>query len=116
MVIGAGATGTAFFDELVHSDQEVTVILVDKRAKPGGHWVNAHVFVRLPQPEAWYGVNSKALGTEGTDLATNSQILEYYELIMDTFNLTGRVSYFPQWEYMGDGRFKSLLQEDLECR
>ena len=31
-------TGMAFVDELINLDQDLTVILVDKRAQPGGHW------------------------------------------------------------------------------
>jgi hypothetical protein len=31
-------TGMAFVDELIHLNQDLTVILVDKRAQPGGHW------------------------------------------------------------------------------
>ena len=53
LVIGAGATGMAFADELIHSSRNIKVIMVDKRAKPGGHWVDAYPFVRLHQPAAW---------------------------------------------------------------
>ena len=114
LVIGAGATGMAFVDELIHSSRNLKVVLVDKRAKPGGHWNDAYSFVRLHAPAAWYGVNSRALGSGGADLATKAQILAYYELVMDDLISTGRLSYFPQCEYQGEGKFKSLLQEGLE--
>ena len=32
-----------------------------RRAKPGGHWMDAYEFVRLHQPAAYYGVNSRPL-------------------------------------------------------
>ena len=35
LVIGAGASAMAFVDELVNASEELTVVLVDKRAKPG---------------------------------------------------------------------------------
>ena len=35
LVIGAGASAMAFVDELVNSSKKLTVVLVDKRAKPG---------------------------------------------------------------------------------
>ena len=35
LVVGAGASAMAFVDELVNSSKELTVVLVDKRAKPG---------------------------------------------------------------------------------
>ena len=61
---GAGAVGMAFLDEMVHSSNE-KVVVVDRRAKPGGHWVDASDFVKLHQPAAFYGVNSRSLGDGG---------------------------------------------------
>jgi len=115
LVIGAGATGIAFVDEILWMSRgkNVKVILVDKRAKPGGHWVDSYSFVRLHQPAAWYGVNSRALGIGGADLSSKAQILSYYELVIEDFISSGRFSYFPQCEYLGDGNFRSLLDENL---
>jgi cation diffusion facilitator CzcD-associated flavoprotein CzcO len=114
LVIGSGATGMAFVDELVHNNRNIKVILVDKRAKPGGHWVDAYPFVRLHQPAAWYGVNSRTLGSGGQDLATKAQILAYYELVMEDLKSTGRLTYFPQCDYLGECKFKSLIDDNLE--
>jgi len=80
LVIGAGASAMAFVDELIHNSKELTVVMMDKRAKPGGHWNDAYDFVRLHQPAALYGVNSKRLGIGGEDLASKAQILSYYEV------------------------------------
>ena len=113
LIIGAGATGLAFIDELIHGSRDIKAVLVDKRAKPGGHWVDAYSFVRLHQPAAWYGVNSKVLGNGGADLASKSQILAYYELVVDDLKATGRLSYYPQCEYLGNGKFKSLLDDGI---
>ena len=74
LVVGAGATSMAFVDELVHSSTQITVVLVDKRAKPGGHWTDSYDFVRLHQPAAFYGVNSRALGRGGPDLCSKAQV------------------------------------------
>lgn len=58
LVVGAGASGMALTDTLVaHSDAEV--MLVDRRHRPGGHWLDAYAFVRLHQPSAYYGVESR---------------------------------------------------------
>ena len=114
LVIGAGATGMAFVDEMIHGSDNIKIVLVDKRAKPGGHWVDAYPFVRLHQPAAWYGVNSKPLGSGGADLSSKAQILAYYELIIDDLVTTGRLTYLPQCEYQGKGQVKSLLDEDIE--
>ena len=113
LVIGSGATGMAFVDEIIHNSRNIKVIPVDKRAKPGGHWVDAYPFVRLHQPAAWYGVNSKSLGNGGADLASKAQILAYYEQVIDELKSTGRLSYYPQCEYQGNGKFRSLLDENV---
>ena len=62
LIIGAGAMGMAFLDELIHSSTH-RAIIVDTRSKPGGHWNNAYKFVRLHQPALFYGVNSTKLGS-----------------------------------------------------
>ena len=71
LIIGSGAMGMAFVDEMLHGsakhgkNQNTEFIIIDKHAKPGGHWNDAYQFVTLHQPAAYYGVNSKILG-EGT--------------------------------------------------
>ena len=114
LVIGSGATGMAFVDEIIHKSQDIKVILVDRRAKPGGHWVDAYDFVRLHAPAAWYGVNSKPLGSGGADLTSKAQILAYFELVMAELQSTGRLTYLSQCDYLGDGKIKSLLDEEIE--
>ena len=114
LVIGSGATGMAFVDEIIHKSQNIKVVLVDKRANPGGHWVDAYDFVRLHAPAAWYGVNSRPLGSGGADLTSKAQILAYYELVLEELLSTGRLTYLSQCNYLGDGKIKSLLDEDIE--
>ena len=114
LVIGAGATGLAFVDELIHGSKNIKVVLVDKRAKPGGHWVDAYSFVRLYQPAAWYGVSSEKLGIGGPDLVSKSQILAYYELVVEKLVSTNRVKFFWQCEYREEGKIVSLVEDGLE--
>jgi len=119
LVIGAGAAGMAFTDALLaHSDATVTI--VDRRHAPGGHWIDAYPFVRLHQPSALYGVSSVPLGQNAIDAAgTNAgfyelagadEIRAYYDHVMQRHFLpSGRVSYFPNCDYAGDGRVVSGL-------
>ena len=66
LVKGCGATAMAFVDVML-KETDAHVILVDRRAAPGGHWNDAYPFVRLHQPSACYGVASRALGHDRTD-------------------------------------------------
>jgi hypothetical protein len=119
LVIGAGASGLAFVDTLI-SESDATVIIIDNRHKPGGHWVDTYSFVTLHQPSSFYGVNSKELSKGKIDhtglnqglneLATGAEVQAYYDNVMrDTLLPSGRVQYFPLCEYLGEGRVKHLI-------
>ena len=119
LIIGGGAMGMAFADVLVH-ETDARVAIVDRQDKPGGHWLHAYPFVRLHQPSSFYGVNSRELGSGRTDavggnrglreLASKGEILDYFESVLRHDMLpTGRVQYFPQCEYLGEGRFRSRV-------
>jgi len=51
VIIGAGAVAMAFADTLL-SDSDADMIIVDRRAKPGGHWNDAYPFLRLHSPSS----------------------------------------------------------------
>lgn len=122
LVVGAGAMGMAFVDTLI-TETDATVVLVDRNDQPGGHWINAYPYVRLHQPSAYYGVNSRPLGSDSLDvsgwnegfyeLASGSEVCAYYEAVMRRELLpSGRVSYFPMSEYLGDNHFRTLAGDD----
>ena len=73
LISGAGAMGMAFADVILH-ESDKTIALVDRRAAPGGHWNDAYPFVRLHQPSAFYGVNSRALGDDLIDKVGHSAV------------------------------------------
>jgi hypothetical protein len=118
IVVGSGAMGMAFTDVLL-TETDATVILIDRHHRPGGHWNDAYPFVRLHQPSAFYGVNSRVLGSGVKDkvgwnadlyeLASGAEVCAYFDQVMQQqFAPSGRVRYFPRCEYLGDGRFVSL--------
>ena len=122
LVVGAGAMGMAFTDTLV-AESDAEVVVVDRGHAPGGHWTRAYPFVRLHQPSAYYGVNSRGLGSDSIDrlgwneglyeLATVGEICAYFDRVMQQDLLpSGQVSYFPMAEYLGEGRFRTLDGSD----
>ena len=38
LIIGAGALGMGFLDEIIRNSEDIEAIIVDIRDKPGGHW------------------------------------------------------------------------------
>ena len=121
LVVGAGALGMAFVDSLIeHSDADV--VMVERRHRPGGHWLDAYPFVQLHQPSRYYGVDSTPLGQdrlepEGTDTdfyerASGAEICGYFDdLMRHRFLTSGRVRFFPMCDYLGDRRFRSRVTD-----
>lgn len=127
LVVGAGAAGMAFTDALIdHAD--VTVVMVDRRHAVGGHWLDAYPFVRLHQASSFYGVASTLLGDGRIqkggpeaglhERATAPEICAYYARVLRERMLgSGRVSFYPSCDYVGEGQFVSRLSgERYEVR
>ena len=118
LIAGAGAIGMAFADVIL-TETDASMVIIDRHHKPGGHWNVAYPFVTLHQPSAYYGISSKQLGTgeldktglnKGlADLASGAEILAYYdEVLRHQFLPSGRVQFFGMSDYEGDGVFRSL--------
>jgi hypothetical protein len=112
LVVGAGASGMAFTDALV-AESEADVLLVDRRHRPGGHWLDAYPFVRLHQPSAYYGVSSRTLGRDRIDgfgpnagfyeRASAAEICDYFGRVLDESLLpSGRVRFLGMTDYRGE--------------
>lgn len=123
LVIGAGASGMIFVDELLtHTNADI--IMVDRQARPGGHWNHAYPFVRLHQPSAFYGAGSLPLGAnriESSGLnaglyeqARGIEVAAYFDRLMhERFLPSGRVRFMAATDYEGEtengGRLRSRL-------
>ncbi len=122
LVVGAGAMGMAFADVLL-TDTDTKIAIVDRYGSPGGHWTRAYPFVRLHQPSAFYGVNSRPLGSDVKDavggnaglyeLASGAEVVAYFDQVMNQqFLPSGRVQYFPMCEYAEGGSIVSLVSKE----
>ncbi len=122
LIVGSGAMGMAFADVIL-TETDNHIIIVDRLPKPGGHWNMAYSFVTLHQPAFYYGVSSTELSNglkdkaglnEGLyELASGARINAYFDEVMNNrFLQSGRVQYFPMCEYLGDGKFKSILTDE----
>ena len=118
LIVGSGAMGMAFADTLL-TESDADMVIVDRHAKPGGHWNVAYPFVRLHQPSSFFGVASRELSrfekdkvgfNKGLyDLASGAEVSAYFDDVMQqTLLPSGRVRYFPMSDYQGDGVFTSL--------
>jgi hypothetical protein len=119
LIVGSGAVGMAFADILL-TESDASIVIVDKHHKPGGHWNVAYPFVTLHQPSAFYGVSSRELSGGNIDkvglnkglneLASGAEVSAYFDNVMrEQFIPSGRVKYFPMCDYKGNGLFESML-------
>ena len=119
LIVGSGAVGMAFADILL-TESDANIIIVDRFHKPGGHWNVAYPFVTLHQPSSFYGVSSRELSKGCIDqvglnkglneLASGAEVSAYFDDVMhEQFLPSGRVKYFPMCDYKGDGKFVSSL-------
>ena len=127
LIIGSGAVGMAFADVLL-AETDANIIIVDRYAKPGGHWNVAYPFVTLHQPSQFYGVSSKELSkgrkdktgwNKGLyDLASGAEVSAYFDEVMKhQFLPSGRVQYFPLCDYKGNYKFTSMMSgEEYEVK
>ncbi len=122
LVVGAGAAGMAFADALI-DNADVNVAIIDRRHGAGGHWLDAYPFVQLHQASPFYGVASMLLGDgriqkSGPEAgwyerAFSSEVCAYYVRALARLNDSGQVRFYPNCEYLGDGRFASLVSGEL---
>jgi hypothetical protein len=112
LIIGGGAVGMVFADSLI-AESDADVVIVDHRHRPGGHWNDAYPFVRLHQPSAFYGVNSRVLGSDSIDTvgpnagfyerATAAEICDYFQRVLEEHLLpSGQVRFYGLCDYVGD--------------
>lgn len=114
LIVGAGASAMAFIDTLLTELPDSKVILCDKKAAPGGHWVDAYGFVRLHQPSVMYGVASKQLEGNWLKLmlwngmlpwnhrAGKTEILSYFDKFVQEKIAAGQLEFFPNCTYNWD--------------
>lgn len=117
VIVGAGAMGMAFADVVLGAQPQASIVLIDRRARPGGHWNDAYPFVALHQPAAFYGLNSARLGSGGSDLSSGAEVVAYYHRAMQRWLAGGRVHFLAQSDFCEtgatSGRAVSLL--DASC-
>jgi hypothetical protein len=112
VVVGSGASAMAFTDSLLAAS-DARVVLVDRRHRPGGHWLDAYPFVRLHQPSAVYGVSSRPLGHDQIDeagpnagfyeRAGANEICDYFGRVLEEqFLPSGRVRFLGLHDYRGE--------------
>lgn len=96
-IVGAGVAGlNAAFAASRHMSRDQRIILVDRRERVGGMWVDTYPYVRLHQPHGMFtaGDIKWTLGRERSYLATKDEVLDHLEHCLDVIRRSVRVDTF----------------------
>jgi hypothetical protein len=99
-VVGAGIAGlNALFVASQYLSSDQRVILVDRRPRVGGMWVDTYPYVRLHQPHPMFTVGNIAwtLRRDPAYLATKGEVLDHFAHCLDVIRQRVRVDEFFGW-------------------
>ena len=80
-VVGAGAAGlNALASTAKYLTQDDRVLLIDRRARSGGMWIDTYSYVRLHQPHRFFTAADIKwkLGADPSHLATKDEVLDHF--------------------------------------
>ena len=100
-VVGAGVAGlNALFVAGQYLSRDQKMILVDRRPRVGGMWVDTYPYVRLHQPHPMFtaGNIKWILGRDRAYLASKSEVLDHFAHCLDVIKQRVRVDEFFGWE------------------
>ena len=96
-IVGAGIAGmNALFVASRYLSRDQKVILVDRRPRAGGMWVDTYPYVRLHQPHPMFtaGNIKWTLDQDRSHLATKGEVLDHFTHCLDVIKQRVRVEEF----------------------
>ncbi|MDG4667088.1 FAD-dependent oxidoreductase [Mycobacterium sp. 236(2023)] len=104
-IVGAGLAGmNALFVVSKYLTPGQRVILVDRRARVGGMWVDTYPYVRLHQPHGMFtaGDIEWTLNAKPSHLASKGEVLHHFQHCLDVIKRDTRVDEFFGWGLESD--------------
>lgn len=119
-IVGAGLTGiNALFVASRYLRPDQTVILLDRRQRSGGMWVDVYPYVRLHQPHPMFtaGNIKWTLDRDPGYLATKDEVLDHFEHCLEVIRQRVRVEERFGWSLLSDtvgtpGRVRITCRSD----
>ncbi|MGD1205783.1 FAD-dependent oxidoreductase [Mycobacterium seoulense] len=112
-IVGAGIAGlNALFAASRYLSREQRVVLIDRRARVGGMWVDVYSYVRLHQPHPMFtaGNIEWALGKERSYLATKGEVLDHLEHCLDVMRQRVRVDERFGWNFESEEEANGIVR------
>ncbi len=101
-IVGAGIAGlNALFAASRYLSRYDRVILIDRRPRVGGMWVDVYPYVRLHQPHPMFtaGNIEWTIGKDRAYLATKGEVLEHFQHCMDVIRERVQVDEYFGWDF-----------------
>jgi thioredoxin reductase len=116
-IVGAGLAGlNALFAVSRHLGRNDRVILVDRRPRAGGMWVDTYPYVRLHQPHGMFTAGNIpwTLGREPSYLADKEEVLGHLQHCLEEIRARVRVDEFFGWSMESDAEADGRVR--VTCR
>jgi hypothetical protein len=116
-IVGAGLAGVnALFVASRYLSRDQKVILVDRRERVGGMWVDTYPYVRLHQPHGMFtaGNIKWTLGEDPSYLATKGEVLDHFEHCLNVIKQRVRVDELFGWTLESDDETDGIVR--ITCK
>ena len=116
-IVGAGIAGlNALFVASQYLSRDQKVILVDRRERVGGMWVDTYPYVRLHQPHPMFtaGNIEWTLGQDRSYLATKGEVLDHFEHCLDVMKQRVQVNALFGWALESHDEADGIVR--ITCR
>ena len=116
-IVGAGIAGlNALFAASRYLSRDQKVILIDRRARVGGMWVDVYSYVRLHQPHPMFtaGNIEWTLGKDRGYLATKGEVLHHFQHCVDVIRERVQVDEYFGWDFESEEEANGIVR--VTCR
>jgi thioredoxin reductase len=112
-IVGAGIAGlNALFAASQYLSRDNKVILIDRRPRVGGMWVDVYSYVRLHQPHPMFtaGDIEWTIGKDRGHLATKREVLEHLQYCVEVIKERVRVDEYFGWDFESEEEANGIVR------
>jgi hypothetical protein len=116
-IVGAGLAGlNALFVASRYLSRDQKVIVVDRRQRAGGMWLDTYSYVRLHQPHGMFtaGNIKWTIGKDRSYLATRGEVLDHFARCVDVIKQRVQVDEFFGWALQSHEETDGVVR--ITCR
>jgi Pyridine nucleotide-disulphide oxidoreductase len=116
-IVGAGIAGlNALFAASRYLSRDQKVILIDRRARVGGMWIDVYSYVRLHQPHPMFtaGNIEWTLGKDRSYLATKGEVLDHFQHCVDVIRERVCLDEYFGWNFESEDEVNAIVR--VTCR